>query len=290
MKKQKKLSVVLATRNEESNIEDCINSVLRIADEIVIFDEESEDKTCEIARKMGAKVYSVKHSDNFHKTKQMALEKAKYPWILQLDADERVTSELSQEILNIIDMSDEEIKTRVFPSKKAKLFQKHTQILKDKGEYREDGEVVAFLIPRLNMFLGQPLRHAGVYPDPAIRLVKKGKTRFPVKSVHENMKVSGASAWLFNDLEHHDSPTLERYLMRLNRYTDLQAQDFANAKLKLNLLNLFLYSTFIPLGNFLRIYFRHKGFKDGMRGFIWCAFSSLHFTISYYKYWATKND
>jgi len=284
--KTNKLSVVLATRNEEANIADCLNSVKSIADEIIIFDEESTDKTVQIAKKLGARVFSTKHSDNFHKTKQLALEKAKNKWILQLDADERVTSDLSREILEVISMSDAEIRARKIPNKKKKLFNRHSQILRSRGDMKDEGEISAFLIPRLNFFLGRPLRYAGVYPDPAIRLVKKGKAHFPARSVHENMAVNGATVWLFNDMEHHDSPTLERYLARLNRYTDLQSKDFANSKLPLNIIYLGFYSSFKPFVNFLRLYVRHRGYKDGMRGFVWSAFSSLHFPIAYFKYWA----
>lgn len=279
----KKLSVVLATRNEEKNIEECLLSVRDIANEIIIVDEESTDNTQKIAKRLRAKVYSTKHEQMFHKTKQKALDLSSGEWILQLDADERVTDALAKEIRQVIEMDDEQIRSREPRDRyKKRLFRKHSALVDKK---HLSGEIVAFRIPRLNYFLGKPIRYAGVYPDPAIRLIKKGKAYFPAKSVHENMEINGAVAWLFNDLEHHDSPTFNRYLMRFNRYTDLQSEDMKKNKTSLNYGTLFLYAFIKPLFVFLKLFIRYKGFKDGMRGFVWSLSSSLHFPIAYFKYW-----
>jgi hypothetical protein len=142
------------------------------------------------------------------------------------------------------------------------------------------------------MFLGGPLRHAGVYPDGVIRLIKRGKARLPGKSVHELMVVDGEIDWLFNPLEHHDSPTLRRYLERANRYTDLTQKEFKiRFKSKTSYKHLFYYSFVKPLVVFVNLYFKHKGFLDGMRGFVWSMFSALHFPIAYFKYYSSvKNN
>jgi glycosyltransferase involved in cell wall biosynthesis len=283
----KKLSVVLATRNEEENIGACLKSVKDIADEIVVVDESSTDKTREMAKKYGAKVYKVKHEPIFHKTKQKALDKATGDWILQLDADERVTPVLAKEIKEVIEMNPTLLKQRKVDTKKQKLFERHQRIIekRDGKIGRSTGEIVAFFLPRLNLFLGKPLIHAGVYPDAAIRLVKKDKARFPAKSVHEQMQIDGEVAWLFNDLEHHDSPTFKRYFERMNRYTDLHAADLAREKTTKNIFMLLFYSTAKPLFVFLKLYIRHKGFLDGVRGFLWSLFSALHYPIAFFKFW-----
>lgn len=290
-----KLSVVLATLNEEKNIGFCLESVKKMfanlpdgeVGEIIVVDEGSTDKTREIARKLGAKVYKVKHEAIFHKTKQKALEKAKGVWILQLDADERVTPELAQEIVQVINMSEEELRRRKPEPKNEKLFKKHQRLIekRDGAIGRKTGEIVAFFLPRVNFFLGRPLYHAGVYPDANIRLVKKGKARFPAKSVHEQMEIDGEVAWLFNNLEHYDSPTFSRYLDRMNRYTDLTAKELAKACVPKNVLYIFIFSCYKPLRVFLNLYIRHKGFLDGFRGFVWSLFSALHFPVAYFKYW-----
>jgi glycosyltransferase involved in cell wall biosynthesis len=286
-----KLSVVLATRNEEENIGRCLGAVKTIADEIIVFDEYSDDKTVEIAKRHGAKVYEEPHHNNFHITKQKAIDKAKGDWILQLDADEVVTPELAKEIEEVIVMTDEQIlKRKPEDQKKEKLFDRHTNIIKkrDGGVGDGTGEVVAFFIPRKNMFLGKPLIHAGVYPDPAIRLFKKGKAHLPAKSVHEIMKVNGRVEWLYNDMEHYDSPTLSRYLSRLNRYTDLQAEELRSLGVKKSQFNLLNYSFVRPLIVFVKLYIANAGFKDGMRGFIWSVFSASHYPIAYFKYYSGK--
>jgi len=281
------LSVVLATRNEEKDIGDCLKSVKGIADEIIVVDEYSTDNTREIAKSHGAKVFKEPHHDIFHITKQKAMSLAKSDWILQLDADERVTTKLGREILKVISMEGEEIESRTFPSKKRRLFEKHQRLVegRDGKVGKKDGEVNAFFLPRKNMFLGRPLTHAGVYPDGVIRLVRRGKARFPQKSVHEQIEIDGKVSWLVNDLEHHDSPTFERYLSRANRYTDLTAKEMKKTKTSRGVFTLFYYSTFKPLFVFLKLYFRHLGVLDGVRGFVWSLFSALHFPIAYWKYW-----
>ncbi|KKR63128.1 MAG: Glycosyl transferase, family 2 [Candidatus Woesebacteria bacterium GW2011_GWA1_40_45] len=283
-----KLSIVLATRNEEENIGMCLESVKGIADEIIVVDENSTDNTREIAKKYGAKVYREPHHEIFHVTKQKAIDKATGDWILQLDADEIVTDELAVEIKEVIEMRNDEILARRPKSdNKWDLFMRHQKIVADRdGKIGEPtGEVAAFFVPRKNMFLGKPLIYAGVYPDAVIRLIKKGKAYLPAKSVHEQMAVKGEVAWLFNDLEHHDSPTLSRYVARLNRYTDLKKDELKNDKVPKNIFYLFLYSFIWPLIVFLKLFVRHKGFLDGMHGFVWSLFSALHYPIAYFKYW-----
>lgn len=283
-----KLSVVLATRNEEANIARCLSAVRGLADEIIVFDEYSEDRTEEIAKSFGAKVFKEPHHAVFHITKQKAIEEASGDWILQLDADEVVTPELKKEIKEVLAMRDDEILARRPKSKKKwNLFMRHKRAVeaRDGGIGESNGEVVAFFIPRRNMFLGRPLIHAGVYPDAAIRLIKNGKAYLPAKSVHEQMVVKGEVAWLFSDLEHHDSPTLNRYLARLNRYTDLQAEELAVRRVPKNFPYLLYYAILKAKFTFFSLFIRHAGFKDGMRGFIWSMFSAMRFPIAYFKYW-----
>lgn len=287
-----KLSVVLATRNEEANIGRCLASIKEIADEIIVFDEDSTDKTREIARGMGAKVYIEPHHEIFHITKQKALEKANGEWVLQLDADELVTPKLAAEIKKVTGMSNEELLNKMIEDlRKKELFAKHQSLVeaRDGKIGKETGEIVGFFIARKNMFMGKPLMYAGVYPDGVIRLVKNGKARFPQKSVHEQIELDGEVSWLENDLEHYDSPTLKRYLARLNRYTDLQAEELKSAKVKKNFSSFGYYIFYKPVYTFLNLYIRHLGFLDGVRGFLWSYFSAMHFPIAYFKY-ITKHD
>ncbi len=280
-----KLSVALAVRNEESNIARCLDSIHGIADEIIVVDEYSTDKTVEIAKKHDAKVFLELHHENFHITKQKALDKATGDWILQLDADEAVTHELANDIKSVI--NDQPL---IINSNKLKLFLRHQELIekRDGKIGKQTGEVVGYFIPRRNMFLGKPLIHAGVYPDGVIRLIKNGKAHFPQKSVHEQIELDGEVGWLGGDLLHYDSPTFERYLWRLNRYTDLQADELKSKHVSLSISGFTLYLFWKPLTVFLNLYLRHKGFLDGMRGFLWSFFSATHFPIAYFKYLTTK--
>ncbi len=274
-----KLSVVLAVRNEETNIGRCLESVKDIADEIVVVDEYSTDKTVEIAKKNGAKIFLEPHHDIFHVTKQKALEKASGEWILQLDADEAVTPALAKEIISVVNH-------RLPVTNYNKLFLRHQKLIEERDGPigKKTGEIVGYFIPRRNIFLGKPLIHAGVYPDGVIRLVKNGKSRFPQRSVHEQIELDGEVGWLSSDLEHYDSPTLKRYLVRFNRYTDLKAKELGDNKVSKGVIAFLLFTIYYPLRTFLNLYFRHLGFLDGSGGFLWSFFSAMHFPIAYFKY------
>lgn len=277
-----KLSVVQATKNEAENIARNLDSVKDIAYEMIVVDEYSTDDTKKIAEEHGAKVYLEPHHDIFHITKQKAIDLAKGDWILQIDTDEVVTPELAEEISKVL--KGEEIK--INDPKKKILFNRHQELLEIRdGKLGTDtGEIVAYFIPRVNMFLNKPLIHAGVYPDGVIRLFKRGKAWLPCKSVHEQMVIEGKVGWLNGDLLHYDSPTLARYLSRLNRYTDLHAQELKVKKVSKGLYGFIQYVFIKPHYTFLNLFLRHKGFKDGVNGFLWSFFSALHFPIAYFKY------
>jgi glycosyltransferase involved in cell wall biosynthesis len=280
------LSVVLATFNEEKNIAACIESVRDIASEIVIVDGTSKDATVSIAKKYGAKVVVTENHPIFHINKQKALELAQNTWILQLDADERVSKALAKEIKEIISKTNLEIEEYQNSLPKRKLFLRHQKLLEERdGEIGiMKGEYVAFFIPRKNYFLGRFLKYGGVYPDGVIRLVKNGKARFPAKDVHEQIEVNGKVGWLENDLFHMDSPTFSKYLMRWQRYTDLLATQIKDTHKKFDLITAIKYLVLYPIHWFLLTFFRHKGILDSWQGFVFSFFSALRFPTGYIKY------
>lgn len=280
-----KLSVVLATFNEEKNISDCLESVKEIADEIIIVDGSSSDKTVEIAKKFGAKIVVTDNPPIFHINKQKALDLAKNEWIIQLDADERISLKLKEEIKKILSLTEEELEKYQAKLPDHKLFKKHQKLLEHRdGKIGKQGPYVAFFIPRLNYFLGKYLRYGGVYPDGVIRLVKKSKAHFPCVSVHEQIAVNGKVGWLQNPLYHIDSPTFKRYLQRNQRYINLMSQELKSANLKPNAINSIKYLLILPLHWFILTFIRHKGFLDSWQGFVFSLFSSLRFPRAYLKY------
>jgi len=246
-----KLSIALATYNEENNIERCLKPLAKWADEIVVVDGTSSDKTVELAKKYGAKIIITDNKPIFHINKQMTIDECKGDWILQLDADEVVTDELKKEIDGIIVSKN---------------------------------SCSAYWITRRNLFLGRWLKKSGQFPDPVIRLFKKGKAHLPCKSVHEQMVVDGKIGTLRNPMDHYSSPTFSEYLKRSNRYTSLTAQEMLKKKIKPSI-GQFLKSVWMCKKTFFLIFFRHKGFVDGFAGYVFSFFSGFHFITSYIKFW-----
>jgi (heptosyl)LPS beta-1,4-glucosyltransferase len=232
----KNLSVVLAVYNEENNLSDCLTSIKDITDDIVVVDGSSTDGTVAVARKFGAHVTITDNPPIFHINKQKAINLAKHEWILQLDADERVSQALAKEIEKITQMNDDEIENYQDNLPNKKLFQRHQHLLEKRDGHigTQYGRYAAFFLPRLNYFLGHYMRYGGVYPDGVIRLIRKGKAYLPCKSVHEQFVVEGQVGWLQNDLYHMDSPTFERYMTRNNRYIDLLAAELKEQNVNKN--------------------------------------------------------
>lgn len=282
-----KLSVVLATFNEEQNLGECLESIKNIASEIIIVDGTSSDRTVEIAERYRAKITVAENHPIFHINKQKALEQATYPWILQLDADERVSKPLSKEIMKIIAMDDREIEEYQKHLPKRELFLRHQRLIEERDGIigsTKDSSYAAFFLPRKNYFLGRYLAYGGVYPDGVIRIVKKGKAVFPCKSVHEQISVDGKVGWLEHDLYHKDSPTFQKYLMRWNRYTSLFAKEHQENHTGFGIITIAKEMLWMPLWWFFLTFFRHKGFLDSWQGFVFSFFSSLRFPVSYIKY------
>jgi glycosyltransferase involved in cell wall biosynthesis len=286
------LSVAIATYNEEENLAACLDSVKELADEIVIVDGTSSDKTVEIAKSYGAKFLVKDNPQMFHINKQKAIDMATSDWILQLDADERVSPKLATEIKKVIEMSEPELEEYQNNLPNTKLFGRHQKLIeeRDGGLGNTEKPYAAFFLPRANFFLGKFLKSGGVYPDGVIRLFKKGKAYLPCKDVHEQFVVDGRVGWMQNDLLHYDSPTFKKYITRNRRYTSFIATQYKEQKLAKNPISLIKYILVMPVYWFLVTFIRHKGFKDSWQGFVFSFFSSLRFPISYIKYLQLKRE
>jgi glycosyltransferase involved in cell wall biosynthesis len=285
--KRQTISVVLATFNEEKYIVDCLNSVKGWVDEIIVVDEQSTDKTTELAENFGAKVYEEKHEQIFHITKNKAISKAKSDWILQLDADERITKEMKKEIIGILEGEYTGYDNWISPLRNS--INKIIKIFSEPNKL--DKPASAYWLPRKNFFLGRYLKNTGQYPDPVIRLFQKGEAILPAKDVHEQMTVTGTIGWLRADLDHYATPDFSRYLLRENRYSSLQARFYKEAGVRVNFGNTIKYLFIKPAGTFLNLYFRHRGFLDGFPGFVFSLYSGLHHAFSYMKLWElNKNE
>lgn len=253
----KKLSVALAIYNEEGNLKDCLNSVKDLAWEIVIVDGGSKDKSVEIAKSFNAKIIQTDNPLIFHINKNIAIDIAKGDWILQLDADERVTKELANEIRKVIN---------------------------------QPSDIDGYWIPRRNFFLGKFLTKGGQYPDYTLRLYRKGKGRLPAKDVHEQAQVWGKVDFLKNDLLHFRDTSFTKYIDGLNRYTDLISTQMREKGIRIGIGSFLDYFLLKPMVWFLKTYLRHKGFMDGFPGFIFALFSAFRFPLSYMKYTLRKDE
>ena len=280
-KSRQSISVTLATYNEERNIAECLNSVKDWVDEIIVVDGKSSDNTAQIAKDLGAKVLLRDNNPIFHIQKKIANDEAKSDWILQLDADERITKEMKAEILGILDGKYYGFDNWISPLKAS--INKIIKIFPEPHKLEEPAS--AYWLPRKNFFLNRYLKHTGQYPDPVIRLFQKGKALLPAKNVHEQMVVKGVVGWLKSDLDHYATPDFSRYLLRENRYSSLEADTLQKAGIKINLFNTLNYLFFKPAGTFFSLYFRHRGFLDGFPGFVFSLYSGFHHAFSYMKLW-----
>ena len=243
------LSVILITKNEEANIRTCLESV-RWADQIVVVDAGSTDKTLPIARRFTKHVY-VRRWDGFGAAKNYALKKCKGEWILWIDADERVPKELEAEIRRTVSSSP---------------------------------HPAGFSVPRKAFFLGAWIRHAGWYPGRVVRLFRRGFGSFTDHKVHERLVVRGEIGELKADLLHNTDPTLEHYFEKFNRYTSLGAEELSLEDERFNLAQLVLR----PVWTFLRMYVLKAGFLDGIPGLVLCVLSSGYVFTKYAKLWELK--
>ncbi|MDH7476316.1 MAG: glycosyltransferase family 2 protein [Microgenomates group bacterium] len=280
-----KLSLCIPAYNEEKNIHYPLDSAYDLADEVIIIDAGSTDKTSEIAQSYGCKIkiFRTDNPRNFLINKQRAIEKAKGEWILQLDADEALSEELKKEIIELINSQSGKEKTNNHTSQQFK-----------------DKEVVAYWIPRKNFFLNRFLMKGGVYPDYVLRLYKKENVFFDLKDLHENVKIkpdkknqNPKTGYLKNPILHFADPDFSRYLLRWDRYTTFDAQElFQKYQGKSKGKNFLLFCQYFfikPIVWFIKVYFRHKGLIDGFPGFVFALFSSIRFWVIYIKWWQIKN-
>jgi glycosyltransferase involved in cell wall biosynthesis len=244
------LSVCIITFNEESNIVRTLDSVKAIADEIVVVDCGSTDRTVVLARSYGARVFAEPWK-GFAPQKNSALAKAGGDWVLSLDADEEVSPELAASIA--------EVKAAV-------------------GSYAFDGYEVA----RRNLYLKRWLKRAGYYPDRKLRLVRRGMGQFTLRAVHEDMVTAGRVGRLSGDLIHHAYPTLESFIEHSNRYSSLAAEMVvAEGRPSWSALNIFVR----PVVRFVYNYFFRFGFLDGREGLLVLLTHASYVSWKYAKAW-----
>ena len=251
------LSVVLITQNEEGNLSRTLESVMRLVrdgkGEIIVVDSGSTDRTVEIAQSLGAKVF-VEAWKGFAAQKNSAMDKASMDWVLQLDADERLEPELASEIEIAL-----------------------------KGSVTVGGLTISgFWIPRKNFFLGRWIRHGGFYPDPKLRLIRRGAGRFEEYGAHPTINVNGPTRKLSHALLHDAYPTLRGYIDHMNSYSSMGAEVVAaKGHRRFSVGNIVIR----PLLTFIYNYFIRLGFLDGREGLLLHLYHSAYVSWKYAKAW-----
>jgi glycosyltransferase involved in cell wall biosynthesis len=240
------VSVAIVTRNEEVNIEDALKSVSD-ADEIVVIDAFSTDRTVEICRKYTGSIYQFEW-EGYARQKQKAVDLTSGEWVLVLDADERVTPELKKEI---------------------------TDLLSDSPD------VNGFFIPRKNYFLGKWIRHGGWWPDHTLRLFRKDQGGLEQREVHEKITVKGPVGYLRNPLVHYTYWSISEFTARMEHYSSLSATEIRNRAGRAGIMSLI----FKPLATLLKMYLLRLGFLDGTRGLMLAVLYSHYTFLKYAKTW-----
>ncbi|MFO7844024.1 MAG: glycosyltransferase family 2 protein [Bacteroidales bacterium] len=239
-----KISVVIITFNEEKNIERCLQSVQNVADEIVVVDSFSTDKTTEICQKYNAKVILHPFED-YSKQKNFALEQVENNYILSLDADEALSPTLEKSIIEV------------------------------KQQWTKDG----YFFNRRTSFCGKWINHTGWYPDRQLRLWDKREGWWNENKVHEKVKLndSAQKGFLKGDLLHFSFYTIQEHISQINKFSEIKATELFLRKKKAGLVKII----FSPVSKFIRHYFFKLGFLDGFYGFV-ISINSAHSTFLKY--------
>jgi glycosyltransferase involved in cell wall biosynthesis len=255
------LSVVIITYNEEANIGRTLASVQSLVSdgkgEIIVVDSGSTDRTVEIAKSFGAKVF-LEDWKGFAAQKNSAIDKASGDWILSLDADEEVERELA------------------------------TLIGFVHGRKMQEAEADGYWMQRRNMFLGRWIRHGGFWPDPKLRLFRKGSGQFENRAVHEDVRITGKTAHLADGaLIHHSYPTLSDYIEHMNRYSSLGAEmAVAKGHTRFSVFNIVIR----PKATFIYNYFFRLGFLDGREGLLLHFYHAVYVSWKYAKAWELARE
>ena len=238
------VSVVIVTKDEEKNIEDALRSAAD-AQEIVIVDSFSTDRTVEICRRYTDRVFQHAWS-GYARQKQLAVDHAQGPWVLILDADERITPELREEI---------------------------TRAIQDTGY---DG----FSMPRRNYFLGKWIKHSGWWPDSTLRLFRKERGGLEDREVHEKVVVNGRVGQLNAPLEHYTYRTISEYVRKMEVYSSLAAKEIRK-KGRPGIMSLIAK----PFFTFFKMYVLRLGFLDGVHGLVLGVLYGYYTFLKYAKTW-----
>lgn len=247
-----KLTVVISAYNEEKKIKDCLESV-KWAEEIILVDSGSTDKTVEIAKNYQVKIFPQPNNLMLNVNKNYGFTKAIGEWILNLDADERVTPELRDEIEQV-------------------LQNRHS------GSSRING----YWLSRKNIIFGKWIKSQMWWPDYQLRLFRNGQGRFPEKHIHEKIEIKGETAQLKNHLIHENYSSVSQFLYKMDKiYTENETAVFLKSDKKISSLDSLKW----PVSDFLKTFFAQEGYKDGLHGLVLSLLQAFYTEVTFAKIW-----
>ena len=281
-----KLSVVLIACNEEANLARTLESVRPLVrdgqGEIIVVDSGSTDRTVEIAKSYGARVF-VEAWKGYAAQKNSAIQKATGDWVLSLDADEELDGHLQSAITTALENLERVDTLRRQTDAHPFMMQDVRAELANCIDLNGDQTVAGIWIARKNEFLGRWIKHGGFWPDPKLRLFRRGCGRFEDRAVHETVQVSGATATLKRGaILHHCYPTVSDYIAHMNRYSSLGAEmAVAEGRTRFSVINIAVR----PLMTFVYNYFFRLGFLDGREGLLLHLCHAVYVSWKYAKVW-----
>ncbi|MGB5981872.1 MAG: glycosyltransferase family 2 protein [Nonlabens sp.] len=247
------LSAIIPSYNESHNIVEVLKSV-DFCDEVILVDSNSTDGTIELAKPFITKLLTREYEHSASQ-KNWAIPQAKHEWILLVDADERVTPALREEILNLLPQIDDE-------------------------------NHVGYWVGRKNFFMGKQVHYSGWKNDKVIRLFKKSKCRYVDKHVHSEIVADGTVGWLENKLLHYKYVNIDHHVVKLQRYASLQARDFDKKVGKITAFHVVVK----PFWGFFKHYVLQRGFLDGFVGFAIAYLRSYGIFMRYVKLWLYRRN
>ena len=240
------ISVIITTYNEEINIEDCIRSVLW-ADEILVVDSLSTDRTVELARRHPVKLLEREYFGSAAQ-KNWSMDRVQHDWVLILDADERLTEDLAKEVLQLL---------------------------------VEGPQFYGYFLRRRNIVLGKVIRHSGWSTDKVIRFFHRAHGRYPDRRVHADLDIEGPTPVLRNPLLHYTFRSLDQYWEKLRNYAEWGAAQGFREERRAGVLEL----AGRPIWRFLRTYFLQLGILDGLHGLVVCGLQAFGSFLKYARLW-----
>jgi (heptosyl)LPS beta-1,4-glucosyltransferase len=241
------IAVVVSAFNEEKTLDRCLSSV-SFADEIIVIDNSSSDKTAEVAKKYTNKVFKQPNQLMLNLNKNFGFEKAKSDWILNLDADEEIPAALAAEIRTLVHANPP-----------------------------ENG----FWIKRKNYSFGKWITHGLWWPDKQVRLFRRGKGKFPCVHIHEYVEIDGKVGELTEPYLHYNYESVHQYLTKIDRASTSEALSLKNMDYQL----VWYDALRFPLSDFLKIYFAQQGYKDGLHGLVLALFQAAYSFCVFAKFW-----